>query len=176
MLEKIPKIRGVIRKRPMSKKELKKGDKDITEVKCSSNICVREGKVKVDLEKYIEEHSFFFDNVYDDGVGNEEIYEEVVRPLVLAVFMKSKVTCFAYGQTGSGKTYTMMGYEKLAVKGLYILAASDIFSVVKQKIYKHLSVWVSFYEIYCGKAHDLLNVRKECFIRVDAKENVHIVN
>lgn len=38
-----------------------------------------------------------------------------------------------------------------------------------------MTVWVSFYEIYCGKAFDLLNGRNECPIRVDAKENVNIV-
>ena len=175
MLDNIPKIRGVIRKRPQSKKELKKGDNDVTSVKDNQNIYVRENKTKVDLTPYIEEHEFIFDNVFDENINNEEIYEEVVRPLVLAVFMKSKVTCFAYGQTGSGKTYTMMGYEKLGVKGQYILAADDIFKVIRQPRYKNLSIWVSFYEIYCGKAHDLLAARKECFIRVDAKENVHIV-
>lgn len=36
-------------------------------------------------------------------------------------------------------------------------------------------VGISFYEIYCGKAYDLLNDREKCPIRVDAKENVNIV-
>lgn len=36
-------------------------------------------------------------------------------------------------------------------------------------------VGVSFYEIYCGKAFDLLNLREQCPIRVDAKENVNVV-
>ena len=38
-----------------------------------------------------------------------------------------------------------------------------------------LTVGVSFYDIYCGKAYDLLNDRKQCPIRVDAKDNVNIV-
>ena len=36
-------------------------------------------------------------------------------------------------------------------------------------------VGISFYEIYCGKAYDLLNDREKCPIRVDSKENVNIV-
>lgn len=89
--------------------------------------------------------------------------------------MKAKVTCFAYGQTGSGKTFTMMGdMGKGKVPGLYLMAAQDLFETRDTK-HKDLSVWVSFYEIYCGKAYDLLNKRTGCFIRVDAKENVHIV-
>lgn len=59
--------------------------------------------------------------------------------------------------------------------GLYLLAANDIFELLKRDKFSHLSVGVSFYEIYCGKAHDLLNNREHCPIRVDAKENVNIV-
>lgn len=64
---------------------------------------------KVDLTKYIERHSFTYDQVIDSDVSNEELYERAVQPLVTAAFEGLKVTCFAYGQTGSGKTYTMMG-------------------------------------------------------------------
>jgi len=43
------------------------------------------------------------------------------------------------------------------VKGLYLLAAKDVFNL--QKNFSGISVWVSFYEIYCGKLYDLLNER-----------------
>lgn len=35
---------------------------------------------------------------------------------------------------------------------------------------------MSFYEIYCEKAFDLLNSRKQCNIREDGHHNVHIVD
>lgn len=54
-----------------------------------------------------------------------------------------------------------------------MLAAEDIFSKLVE--YPHLLVGVSFYEIYCGKAYDLLNEREHCPIRVDGKENVNVV-
>jgi kinesin family protein 2/24 len=41
------------------------------------------------------------------------------------------------------------------VKGLYLLAAIDIFNEIHQ--YPELEAWISFYEIYCGKLYDLLN-------------------
>jgi len=41
------------------------------------------------------------------------------------------------------------------VRGLYLLAAEDIFKILKQR--SDLEVWISFYEIYCGKLYDLLN-------------------
>jgi kinesin family protein 2/24 len=55
------------------------------------------------------------------------------------------------------------------------LAAQDVFSLMEMEGNEDLSVGVSFYDIYCGKAFDLLNDRNQCPIRVDAKENVNIV-
>jgi kinesin family protein 2/24 len=45
------------------------------------------------------------------------------------------------------------------VPGLYLLAAHDIFALLNHDHYSHLSVTISFYEIYCGKLFDLLNER-----------------
>lgn len=63
----------------------------------------------MDLTKFIEEHNFTFDNVFDCHADNQAIYMECVQPLVAETFKGAKTTCFAYGQTGSGKTFTMMG-------------------------------------------------------------------
>ena len=49
------------------------------------------------------------------------------------------------------------------VRGLYLLAAYDIFEQICQ--YESISVWISFYEIYCGKLYDLLNDRNVLFAR-----------
>lgn len=62
----------------------------------------------------------------------------------------------------------MMGDPKRDIKGLYLLASEDIFQMLKLPENDDLRVGVSFYEIYCGKAYDLLNDREECPIRVDA--------
>ena len=52
----------------------------------------------------------------------------------------------------------MLGNE--LVQGMYILAASDIFSLLHSGAHgKGLGLWVSFYEIYCGQLFDLLNAR-----------------
>lgn len=98
---------------------------------------------------------------------------ETVRPMVEAAFNKSKITCFAYGQTGSGKTYTMMGCNNAkgtAIPGLYLLCAYDIFSFLDEVQYNHLSLVMSFYEIYCGKLYDLLNERNHLMVREDGNK------
>ena len=167
----IPKIRVIVRKRPLSKKELSKSDQDVVEIRNNRQVVVKELKVKVDLTKYIEEHSFNFDLAFDESITNEQIYLQTVRPMIEAAFHKVKVTCFAYGQTGSGKTFTMMGNRR-QIPGLYLLAAYDIFTLLQN--YKGFSIWVSFYEIYCGKLYDLLNERKILTAREDGKQNICI--
>jgi hypothetical protein len=58
--------------------------------------------------------------------------------------------------------------------GLYVLAARDIFALLKKPEHAHLAAWVSFYEIYQGHLYDLLNDRKKLFAREDGKSNVVI--
>lgn len=86
--------------------------------------------------------------------------------MILKSLQEFNVSFFAYGQTGSGKTFTMMGDPKKDIDGLYLLAAKDIFQSIRLKT-SNLKVFVSFYEIYCDKAYDLLNEREECPVRVD---------
>lgn len=94
----------------------------------------------------------------------------MVKPLVSACLQGTTVSCFAYGQTGSGKTHTMMGDMKpnSEVPGLYYLATIDLFGQLQYLgLDKNLDVCLSLFEIYCGKAFDLINGRKECPIRED---------
>ena len=51
----------------------------------------------------------------------------------------------------------MMGTSDGAVPGLYLLASYDIIQYLN--LYTDLELYVSFYEIYCGKLYDLLNDR-----------------
>jgi kinesin family protein 2/24 len=174
-----PKIRVVVRKRPPNRKELSKQDPDIMRVENNQHLVVRELKTKVDMSKYIEEHKFTFDNVYGEDSTNEDIYLECVQPIVAAAFEGAKVSCFAYGQTGSGKTFTMMGPNPTERTqkhpGIYLQAATDIFTLLNYEEYVDYTVTASLYEIYCGKLHDLLNKRKEVQARCDAKERVKIM-
>ena len=40
---------------------------------------MNELKVTVDLTKYVEEHAFNFDLVFDENITNEQIYLQTVR-------------------------------------------------------------------------------------------------
>ncbi|EPZ32643.1 kinesin-domain-containing protein [Rozella allomycis CSF55] len=163
-------IRVCVRKRPLNKKEVSKNEQDIAVVKGRRTVVIHEPKQKVDLTKYIEQHEFTFDEAFDIDATNEEVYRRTAYPLVESIFNNGKATCFAYGQTGSGKTYTMLNEKN----GLYVLAARDIFSLMKRPENHHLDAWVSFYEIYQGQLYDLLNSRKKLFAREDGKQQVQI--
>lgn len=51
----------------------------------------------------------FADYVFGTNSSNNDVFDNVVRPIVDATVNGFNGTVFAYGQTSSGKTYTMMG-------------------------------------------------------------------
>ncbi|KAL4589183.1 hypothetical protein LXL04_002088 [Taraxacum kok-saghyz] len=165
----VAKIKVVVRKRPLNKKELAKNEEDIitTETQ-SSSLTVHETKLKVDLTEYMEKHEFVFDAVLNEEVSNDEVYRETVEPIVPIIFQRTKATCFAYGQTGSGKTFTM--------KPLPLKASRDILRLVNHTYRSQgFHLYFSFFEIYGGKLYDLLNDRKKLCMREDGKQQVCIV-
>mmetsp|Transcript_3040 Transcript_3040/g.7577 ORF Transcript_3040/g.7577 Transcript_3040/m.7577 type:complete len:713 (-) Transcript_3040:98-2236(-) len=161
-----PKIRVVVRKRPLNRKEIERADEDIVDVLGPDHMQVNETKVKVDLTKYMERHQFSFDDTLDEHVTNDEVYRATVQPLVGTLFRGGKATCFAYGQTGSGKTYTMSPLPMRAGRELLdALAVQD----------EEYELWVSNFEIYGGKLYDLLNQRKKLRTLENGKSEVCIM-
>ncbi|KAF9129596.1 Kinesin-like protein kif24 [Mortierella sp. 14UC] len=163
------KIRVCVRKRPLNSKEINRGEKDMASV-AGRQLTVDEPKVRVDMTKYIERHGFVFDDVFDSDATNEDVYRRTAYPLVQYLFEGGRATCFAYGQTGSGKTFTMLDDKQ----GLYVLAARDIFIMLRKPENAHLAAHIGFYEIYQGHLYDLLNKRKRLHPREDGKSNVVI--
>jgi len=52
---------------------------------------------------------FVYDNVYQPGVSQEDVYMGTAQPIVEGVIQGFNGAIIAYGQTGSGKTHTMLG-------------------------------------------------------------------
>lgn len=188
-------IRVVVRKRPLLQHELARGEHNIVTCDAWNQCSVHEPKIKVDLTKYTDIHSFTFDQVFNENSNNEEIYRYTAKPLISVLFTGGKATCFAYGQTGSGKTFTMM--EKKT--GIYVLAAKDIFQNIDymekygpQNLVDKLrgcrenvnakmrlppvgiEAYTAFFEIYGGNLYDLLNDRNKLFAREDTKGKVNV--
>ncbi|KAE8292278.1 Kinesin-like protein KIF2A [Larimichthys crocea] len=118
---------------------------------------------------------------FDDSTTNEMVYRFTARPLVETIFERGMATCFAYGQTGSGKTHTMggdfSGKNQDCSKGIYALAARDVFLMLKKPNYKKLDlqVYATFFEIYSGKVFDLLNRKAKLRVLEDGKQQVQVV-
>ncbi|XP_049347722.1 kinesin-like protein KIN-13A [Solanum verrucosum] len=165
----VAKIKVVVRKRPVNKKEIARKEDDIVTVSDNASLIVHEPKLKVDLTAYVEKHEFCFDAVLDEHVTNDEVYRVTVQPIIPIIFQRTKATCFAYGQTRSGKTYTM--------QPLPLRAAEDLMRLLHQPVYRSqkFKLWLSFFEIYGGKLFDLLSDRKKLCMREDGRQQVCIV-
>ncbi|KZV25608.1 kinesin-13A [Dorcoceras hygrometricum] len=165
----VAKIKVVVRKRPLNKKEIARKEDDVVTVSDDVYLAVHEPKLKVDLTAYVEKHEFCFDAVLDEHVTNDEVYRNTVEPIIPTIFQRTKATCFAYGQTGSGKTYTM--------QPLPLRAAEDLVRYLHQPVYRNqrFKLWLSYFEIYGGKLFDLLSDRKKLCMREDGRQQVCIV-
>ncbi|XP_061842489.1 kinesin-like protein KIF2A isoform X4 [Nerophis lumbriciformis] len=170
-----------VRKRPLNKKELTMKDLDVITIPSKDVVMVHEPKQKVDLTRFLENQTFRFDYAFDDATSNEMVYRFTARPLVETIFERGMATCFAYGQTGSGKTHTMggdfSGKNQDCSKGIYALAARDVFLMLKKPNYKklELQVYATFFEIYSGKVFDLLNRKAKLRVLEDKKQQVQVV-
>lgn len=170
-----------VRKRPLNKKEIARKEVDVITVPSKDQMVVHEPKTKVDLTKYLENQLFRFDYAFDETCANEIVYKYTAKPLVQTIFEGGMATCFAYGQTGSGKTHTMggdfQGKTQDCKKGIYAMAAKDVFKFLHSPKYNLLNLIVSasFFEIYSGKVFDLLADKAKLRVLEDGKQVVQIV-
>nr|XP_023020702.1 kinesin-like protein Klp10A [Leptinotarsa decemlineata] len=170
-----------VRKRPLNKKEISRKEVDVITIPSKNQLIVHEPKNKVDLTKYLENQLFRFDYAFDETCSNEMVYRYTAQPLIKTIFEGGFATCFAYGQTGSGKTHTMggdfQGKTQDCQKGIYAMAAADVFRLTNSAKYRNMNLVVSssFFEIYSGKVFDLLNNKAKLRILEDGKQQVQVV-
>ncbi|XP_063152631.1 kinesin-like protein KIF2B [Candoia aspera] len=175
------KICVCVRKRPLNQREAEIKDVDVVTIPCSGVVMVHEARQKLDLTRYLEHQTFRFDHAFDDRATNESVYKHTAQPLVETIFRGGMATCFAYGQTGSGKTHTMggdfSGKKQDSTKGIYAMAARDVFFLLQEPTYKmlELQVFGAFFEIYWGKVYDLLNWKNRLRVLEDSNQQVQVV-
>tara|TARA_B100000780_G_scaffold197062_1_gene139186 strand:+ start:51 stop:971 length:921 start_codon:yes stop_codon:yes gene_type:complete len=111
--------------------------------------------------------SFQFDAFFDGNTTQEEVYEQVARPIIDGVLDGYNGTLFAYGQTGTGKTYTMLGNENGSVsnkdgglrdeRGIIPRSLDQIFSTMRASAEEYVyEVSMSYVQLYCELLQDLL--------------------
>nr|XP_042909991.1 kinesin heavy chain isoform X1 [Parasteatoda tepidariorum] len=116
---------------------------------------------------------YTFDQIFDPNSSQEQVYDDVAKPIVASVLTGYNGTIFAYGQTSSGKTYTMEGdlsdTERL---GIIPRVAHDIFNQTESfEDSIKFEIKISFYEIYLEKIFDLLSdsQKESLFVYEDKK-------
>ncbi|CAD0114205.1 unnamed protein product [Aureobasidium uvarum] len=98
--------------------------------------------------------------VFDASASTTQVYDEVVRDLVLSAVDGKLGTLFAYGQTSSGKTFTVTELQKLAVADL---------------LDRQTELHVTIIELAGNVAFDLLNQREKIAVREDASGTTQLV-
>lgn len=144
-------VRVILRCRPLFEREILSGVKDVV-------VCTRKDCTIIPLREEQSKQTFKFERVFNRNANQMEIFEESVRPSVLAALDGYNVTVFAYGQTGTGKTYTMEGkMERSDLSGIIPRSVYTIFEILMSTVdTKDWNVSVSHLEIYQEHLTDLL--------------------
>ena len=123
-------------------------------------------KILLRNEKTDNDYEMTFDQVFNEKSTQESLYYSFGEKLVKDVFKGYNGTIMAYGQTGSGKSYTIFGKSVIeSDKQLYNInqgivqrAIHQIFEYKAQnKGKKHISVFISFMQVYLNQITDLLD-------------------
>ncbi|KAH8349921.1 hypothetical protein KR084_009201 [Drosophila pseudotakahashii] len=153
--DEIENVRVVVRTRPMDKNEVSAGALiSISVDKLNRAITV----MKPNATANEPPKTYYFDNVFDGGSNQMDLYVDTARPIVDKVLEGYNGTILAYGQTGTGKTYTMSGNpDSPQTKGIIPNAFAHIFGhIAKAKENQKFLVRVSYMEIYNEEVRDLL--------------------
>ena len=142
-------IRVFCRVRPISQKELRDAEEDITRYPDEDEITVLASDGSFSRAKTYE-----FDKVFQDKSSQADVFSEVA-PLIASVLDGYNFCIFAYGQTGSGKTYTMEGPKE--DPGVNARAIAELFRLAAERGEDYeIQLSASVLEIYNEQLRDLL--------------------
>ncbi|KAK3365848.1 hypothetical protein B0T24DRAFT_535685 [Lasiosphaeria ovina] len=161
-------IKVVVRVRPFNGREHDRNAKCIVEMRDNQTVLTpppdassggaTKGKDQGQKVFAFDKSYWSFDKKAPNYAGQENLHEDLGKPLLDNAFQGYNNCIFAYGQTGSGKSYSMMGYGKEA--GIIPKICQDMFKRIdemQQDKNLRCTVEVSYLEIYNERVRDLLN-------------------
>ncbi|XP_005096040.1 kinesin heavy chain [Aplysia californica] len=121
-------------------------------------------------------YDILFTNIFQPETTQEEVFDGVANNIIQNFLNGYNGTIFAYGQTGTGKTYTVEGNAcKYKTRGLATRALSMIYQQLESRTDEHISVYLSYLEIYQEFAYDLLNPASRTVLPVAPFAKVTVV-
>ncbi|KAG9286765.1 hypothetical protein G9A89_012315 [Geosiphon pyriformis] len=151
-------IQVVLRCRGLNKREAPKRKKD-----CEFSVDPLKSQIRS-----LKEHgkTYTFDRVFGEKATQNDVFKEIVAPMLVEVLSGYNCSILAYGMTGTGKTYTMEGGDPtvtpMMVNGLPSLDAGiiprtliELFNSLAK--FSEYSVKLSFIELYNEQPRDLLS-------------------
>ncbi|XP_070143563.1 uncharacterized protein [Drosophila kikkawai] len=140
----------------------------------SSSSCwlVKEGSTIQLADNHAE--PMVFDCIFDEGAGNQKVFDQMAQHIVRACMQGFNGTIFAYGQSSSGKTYTMLGDGQNP--GVMVLAAKEIFQQIANETERIFLLRASYIEIFNEKINDLLNKKNQDLKIHEAGNGIVTVN
>lgn len=138
--------------------EVKNGAATSTEcIKPTDGVCA--AAVIGEVSEPAQARDFTFDGLFPMSASQEDVYNEVGRPILRDCLQGVNGTIFAYGQTGSGKTYSLLR-ESVQERGLLFRIAAELFAAIAQDEQADYEVEAAAMQIYNEHIDDLL-VRAE---------------
>ncbi|RHY41100.1 hypothetical protein DYB34_000920 [Aphanomyces astaci] len=171
-------VRVVCRVRPPNSMEIARGVAGVRCVKTQSPGLVQ--LYSDGIESGNAPQGFTFDSVFGEDSTQQQVFDEVARPVVADIMEGYNATIFAYGQTSSGKTFTMEGasIDDEALRGIIPRTATELFArLMEADENMEFVVKVSYIEIYMERIRDLLDPYKTKInlqVREDNDKGIYI--
>ncbi|CAN0061430.1 unnamed protein product [Scytosiphon promiscuus] len=160
-------------------------------------VAVADDMCTVTLNSKPQEKNFTFDYAAGEDSTQEELFEEVGKPVTEACLEGYNGTIFCYGQTGSGKTFTTFGPgavmenhlnptdpKSYALRGLVPRVLEYLYANIARQVDKgggkvSYSCKCSFYEIFNEKVFDLVDESNRdnpmgLTVREDTRKGVYV--
>ncbi|KAK4473269.1 hypothetical protein MN116_004439 [Schistosoma mekongi] len=115
-----------------------------------------------------EFYNFQFDAIFNTNIGQDQVFNDVAKPVIEKALLGYNGTIFAYGQTGSGKTYTITGgAEKYSERGIIPRCLAYLFDHFEKELTSEYTLKISYMEIYNEIGYDLLDSRHHSTTRLE---------
>ncbi|XP_063298465.1 kinesin-like protein KIF1A isoform X4 [Pelobates fuscus] len=163
-------VKVAVRVRPFNSREIGKDAKCIIQMSGNTTTIINPKQPKETPKSFSFDYSYWSHTSDEDSqfAGQQQVYHDIGKEMLLHAFEGYNVCIFAYGQTGAGKSYTMMGKQEPMQQGIIPQLCEDLFSRISDTSNDNMSysVEVSYMEIYCERVRDLLNPKNKGNLRV----------